>query len=90
MATYVYETIPKKPGEKPKRYEIQHSMKDEPLKKHPETGEPIRRIVFGGLGLMSRGATEGRPPNWEILEKGPRYDKDPHDHGHEHMHDHHH
>lgn len=31
MATYIYETIPSGPNEKPKRYEIKQSMKDTPL-----------------------------------------------------------
>jgi len=52
MTTYVYETIPTKKGQEPKLYEIQQSMKDEPLAKHPETGEPIRRVILGGYGLM--------------------------------------
>jgi hypothetical protein len=25
-------------------------MTDEPLKFHPETGEPVRRIIIGGIG----------------------------------------
>lgn len=50
MATYVYETIPSREGEKPKRFEVVQSMKDEPLKRHPETGEPVRRIIIGGIG----------------------------------------
>ncbi len=56
MATYVYKTIPGKPGEKPKRFEIQQRMSDEPLVTHPETGEPVRRVISGGLGtITSRG-----------------------------------
>jgi predicted nucleic acid-binding Zn ribbon protein len=51
MATYVYETIPKKPGEAVKRYEIWQSMKEDALTEHPETGEKIRRVMIGGLGL---------------------------------------
>ena len=43
MPTYVYETTDES---KPVRhFEIQQSMKDEPLKKHPETGEPCRRVL---------------------------------------------
>ena len=53
MPIYVYETIPVKTGEKPKRYEIRQSMKDEPLTTHPETGEPIRRVILGGFGILS-------------------------------------
>jgi predicted nucleic acid-binding Zn ribbon protein len=53
MTTYVYETIPKTPGEKPRHFEIKQSMKDAPLTNHPETGEPIRRVVLGGFGTLS-------------------------------------
>jgi hypothetical protein len=28
-------------------------MDDRPLTKHPETGEPIRRVVLGGFGTLS-------------------------------------
>ena len=52
MATYVYETIPQKPGAKPTRFEVQQSMKDAPLQKHPETGEPVRRVIVGGFGFI--------------------------------------
>lgn len=52
MATYVYETIPRQPGEEPRRFEMVQSMKDAPLKLHPETGEPVRRVITGGYGLM--------------------------------------
>jgi len=53
MTTYVYETIPAKAGAKPRYFEIKQSMKEDPLTKHPETGEPIRRVVLGGFGLLS-------------------------------------
>lgn len=53
MATYIYETTDKS---KPiRRFEISQSMKDEPLQQHPETGEPIRRVISGGLGYMAKG-----------------------------------
>lgn len=52
MATYVYETIPQIEGEKPKRFEVRQSMKDEALTRHPDTGEPVRRVITGGVGLM--------------------------------------
>jgi len=53
MATYVYETTdPKKPT---RQFEIQQSMKDPALTVHPETGEPIRRVISGGLGYMASG-----------------------------------
>jgi len=52
--TYLYETIPAKEGDEVKRYEIKQSMNDLPLTKHPETGEPMRRVILGGWGLMTR------------------------------------
>jgi predicted nucleic acid-binding Zn ribbon protein len=62
MATYVYETIPPKPGGEVRRYEIRQSMKDAALTKHPETGEPIRRVITGGLGLIGVGSHGGSSP----------------------------
>ncbi len=53
MATYVYETIPQSPDDLPQRFELVQSMKAAPLEKHPDTGQPVRRIVTGGYGLIS-------------------------------------
>jgi predicted nucleic acid-binding Zn ribbon protein len=51
MATYIYETTD---SAKPvHRFELQQSMKDAPLTHHPETGEPIRRVITGGYGYIS-------------------------------------
>jgi predicted nucleic acid-binding Zn ribbon protein len=55
MATYVYETIPRHPDELPVRIEVVQSMKDRPLKRHPQTGEPVRRVISGGFGFMGVG-----------------------------------
>lgn len=55
MAIYQYETIPKK-GRKIKRFEVQQSMKDAPLTKHPKTGEPVRRVISGGYGFSMYGS----------------------------------
>jgi predicted nucleic acid-binding Zn ribbon protein len=57
MPTYEYETIPTKKTQKPKRFEVQQSMKDDPLTKHPETGEPVRRVISGGSGNCFRGTS---------------------------------
>lgn len=52
MATYIYETTdPKKPV---RRFELQQSMKDDALSRHPETGEAIRRVITGGFGYMGK------------------------------------
>ncbi len=54
MPIYVYETTgTKKPV---RRFEIQQSMKDAPLKVHPETGEPVKRVITGGYGIMQKGS----------------------------------
>ena len=56
MTTYIYETIPQNDGEAVKHYEIKQSMTDRALTRHPETGEPIRRVILGGYGVLkSRG-----------------------------------
>lgn len=57
MATYVYETIPKNPKSKPRRFEIQQKMSDDALKTDPETGEPIRRVIIGGSGWITHGTS---------------------------------
>jgi predicted nucleic acid-binding Zn ribbon protein len=53
MPIYVYETIPAKKRAKPKRYEIKQSIKDAAFIKHPQTGEPIKRIIAGGVGVLT-------------------------------------
>ena len=53
MATYIYETIPEAPDQPVRTYEIQQSMRDAAFTRHPETGEPIRRVITGGLGIMT-------------------------------------
>jgi predicted nucleic acid-binding Zn ribbon protein len=55
MTTYIYETIPADDATEPKVFEFQQRMTDKPLTQHPETGEPVRRIISGGLGIMQKG-----------------------------------
>lgn len=62
MTTYVYETIPQKPGEDPRYSEIKQSIREAALTKHPETDEPIRRVILGGYGLLSPGAKRAERP----------------------------
>ena len=61
MAIYTYETIPGTADEPVRTYEIRQSMKDSALTRHPETGEPIRRVITGGLGIMTSGKGGGSP-----------------------------
>jgi len=51
--TYLYETITAREGDKVKQFEIKQSANDAPLTTHPETGEPIRRVILGGWGLVT-------------------------------------
>ncbi len=57
MPTYVYETTdPAKPA---RRFEVKQSMKDEPLRVDPETGEAVRRVISGGYGVHVPGGSMG-------------------------------
>jgi predicted nucleic acid-binding Zn ribbon protein len=56
MATYVYETIPQKPGQKPRRFEIEQKMSEDALTHDPKTGEPARRVIIGGT-IITRGTS---------------------------------
>ena len=51
MPTYVYETIPADPATAPRRFEVFQRMTDSPLQQDPVSGEPVRRIITGGIGL---------------------------------------
>ncbi len=57
MATYIYETIPLKKGQRPRRFELEQKMSDEALTQDPESGVPIRRVITGGSGLLTRGTS---------------------------------
>ena len=57
MATYIYETIPKNPKVKPRRFEVEQKMSDPPLKTDPKTGLPVRRVIVGGSGMVTHGAS---------------------------------
>jgi predicted nucleic acid-binding Zn ribbon protein len=57
MATYIYETIPKKKGQKPRRFEVVQKMSDAALTHDPKTGEPVRRVIVGGCGNIMRGTS---------------------------------
>ena len=60
MTTYVYEVIPTNEGDKPEYFEIQQSMKDAALTKHPESGKPVRRLILGGFGVLKSGGAAGQ------------------------------
>lgn len=62
MTTYVYETVPAEAGQAPRRFEVRQSMKDAPLTRHPETGEPVRRVIAGGFGFIAQKADAPATP----------------------------
>lgn len=51
MPTYVYETVPEKPGDSVRRCEFWQHMREPAYVRHPETGERVRRIIIGGIGM---------------------------------------
>jgi predicted nucleic acid-binding Zn ribbon protein len=57
MATYVYETIPQKKGEKPRQFEVQQGMSEPALTHEPKTGVPVKRLIVVGSGFITRGTS---------------------------------
>jgi len=68
MATYVYETLSEDSATPRRRFEVQQSMKDDPLTNDPKTGEPVRRVITGGYGFVA-GSKGGGPAQ----EPGPSH-----------------
>jgi predicted nucleic acid-binding Zn ribbon protein len=54
MPTYLYETVPIQPEEPIDRFEVRQSFSEAPLTTHPTTGAPVRRVISGGIGLMTK------------------------------------
>jgi predicted nucleic acid-binding Zn ribbon protein len=54
MPTYIYETIPESCCADSKHYEINQCETDAPLTRHPETNEPIKRVLLGGKELIKK------------------------------------
>ncbi len=61
MPTYLYETIPASAHDAAEQFEVRQGFKDPPLDTHPKSGLPVRRVISGGLGLMTKGATGSLP-----------------------------
>ncbi len=59
MPIYVYETIPSESEGKPIYFEVLQNFSDEPLTKHPDTGEPVRRVLLGNFGVLSTSKPSG-------------------------------
>ncbi|MDB4786433.1 MAG: FmdB family transcriptional regulator [Planctomycetaceae bacterium] len=46
MPFYIYEVIGKD-GQRGEQFEVFQQMSDKPLTKHPETGEPVEKVITG-------------------------------------------
>jgi len=57
MPTYVYETLATSPGEA-ERFEIKQAFDELPLASHPTTGQPVRRVISGGLAVIGAASSE--------------------------------
>lgn len=66
---YLYETVPGTEGEEARRYEIKQSIHDAALTHHPETGEPVRRVIVGGVGLIT-GKSGAKPAVTQSPRRG--------------------
>ena len=58
MPTYIYETI----SSTPERFELRQGFNDPALTAHPTTGEPVRRVISGGLAVMPNGTASADGP----------------------------
>lgn len=54
MPTYRYETIPGTSNDAVQTFEVKQRFDEPPLHVHPETGVPVRRVISGGIGLMTK------------------------------------
>jgi predicted nucleic acid-binding Zn ribbon protein len=53
VPTYIYETTdPTKPT---RTFEVKQSVHDDPLRSDPVTGEPARRVISAGYGVVVHG-----------------------------------
>ncbi|MEO7962891.1 MAG: zinc ribbon domain-containing protein [Gemmatimonadaceae bacterium] len=61
MPTYLYETVPSTQADDIERFEVRQSFSDPVLEVHPTTGAPVRRVISGGMGVMSKGGGQSMP-----------------------------
>jgi predicted nucleic acid-binding Zn ribbon protein len=59
MPTYVYETV----SPTPERFELRQRFDEPALDVHPLTGEPVRRVMSGGLAVLPNGLTSSDRPD---------------------------
>lgn len=88
MPTYVYETLPED-GRPSKRFELFQRMSEQPLKKDPETGAKVRRVITGGVGVKLKGLKRSTKVDRSSPASSPCSCHSGHKHGH-HGHTHRH
>lgn len=74
MPVYVYETLTS--GE---RFEVHQSMQEAALQVHPDSGEPVRRVILApNLGMKHTPGREKQLTSNEAVEKAgfTKYEKD--------------
>lgn len=54
MPTYLYETIPEDQTVPPRRFELRQGFDEPVLTVDPETGVPVRRLISGGIAVMTK------------------------------------
>jgi predicted nucleic acid-binding Zn ribbon protein len=52
MPLYEYETVPQSADTSVQRFSWRQRFSDPPLVRHPDTDEPVRRLITGGSGLL--------------------------------------
>ena len=55
MPTYVYEITASTAGSEPRRFEVFQKMSDAPLTCDPLSGQPVSRVISGGIGIRVKG-----------------------------------
>jgi predicted nucleic acid-binding Zn ribbon protein len=60
MPVYVYETMHARAGQR-ERFELRQGMLDPALTHHPVTGKPVRRVITGGLGVVTVRTSSRQP-----------------------------
>lgn len=54
MPTYTYETLPSDGRVAARRFDVRQRFSDPVLVTDPETGDPVRRVISGGLASISK------------------------------------
>lgn len=69
MPIYVYEIV-REGVDPPETFEVIQRMSDEPLQVHPDTGEPVRRVLSApSIGGMWSDSAMGKSTNDDNLKR---------------------